>query len=56
MKKGYNATKEALEITKIFLQSVQIERTPTAETANKIADFIQTLAERLEPIVGPLQD
>lgn len=56
MKKGYTATTEAIEIAKIVLQSTEFKGAPTAETANSIADFIQTLTDRLEPIVVPLQD
>lgn len=56
MKPKYKSTKEALEITKALLQSVELQGPPTAETANSIADFIQTLIDRLEPIVGPSQD
>lgn len=56
MKKGYQATKEALEITKILLQSCEIKGVPTADAANSIADFIQTLATRLEPICGQTQE
>lgn len=56
MKQKYKSTKEALEITKVLLQSVELQGPPTADTANSIADFIQTLADRLEPIVSPLQD
>lgn len=56
MKKGYKATTEAIEITKILLQSVELEGPPTADTANSIADFVQTLTNRLEPILEPIQE
>ena len=56
MKKRYQATKEALEIAKIVLQSCEIKGAPNAEDANAIADFIKTLSERLEPICEPLQE
>lgn len=56
MKKGYTATKEAVEITKVFLQSADIQGPPNAETANSIADFIQTLAERLTPMYEKIED
>lgn len=56
MKKGYKSTTEAIEITKILLQSVEFHGIPNADTANGVADFIQTLADRLESIVEPLQD
>lgn len=49
--KGYRAMKDALEITRIVLQSTHFDSTPNAETANCIADFIETLSARLEPIV-----
>lgn len=56
MKKGYQATREALEITKVLLPSVKFDGPPNADTANSIADFIKTLADRLEPIVESPQD
>lgn len=56
MKKGYKANNEAIEITKSLLQSVELQGLPTSDTANQIADFIQTLAERLEPLLEPTQD
>lgn len=56
MKQKYRSTEDALAITKILLQSVELQSPPNAETANSIADFVQTLIDRLEPIVGPLQD
>jgi len=56
MKKGYKAATEAIEIAKIVLQSTEFQGPPTADTANSIADFIQTLADRLEPVVEPLQN
>lgn len=56
MKKGYLATREALEITKALLPSVELQGLPNADTANSIADFIKTLADRLEPIVESPQD
>lgn len=50
MKKGYQAKEEALEITKILLQSCEIKGVPTAEDAKNISDFVKTLIERLEPV------
>ncbi len=51
MKKGYKSTESAIEIAKVLLQSVELKELPNAESANSIADFIQTLTERLEPLV-----
>lgn len=56
MKKGYQTTKEALEITKIALQSCEIKGAPTKEDAKNIADFVQTLIDRLGPVCEPLQE
>ena len=50
-KKGYKSTKEAIDITKIFIQSSNISGIPNASNAESIADFIEALAKRLEPMV-----
>ena len=56
MTKGYESSVTAIEITKLVLQSMEIKRIPTVDDANSIADFIKTLADRLEPIVERLQE
>lgn len=50
MKKEYCAAETAVEIAKVLLSSVEFRGTPNADTANAIADFITTLADRLEPM------
>ncbi len=56
MKKGHTATKEAVEIAKIILQSSEFQEPPTAETANSVADFIKTLADRLTPMYEQIEN
>lgn len=56
MKKGYEATSTAIEITKILLSSTEIKRIPTADDAKSIAEFISTLADRLESVAEHLQE
>jgi len=55
MKKGYTATKEAVEIAKLLLQSTEFQGPPNAEMANSVADFIQTLADRLAPMYEQIE-
>lgn len=44
------AVNKAIELTKLAIQSYELKSCPSESTANTIADFIQTLAKRLEAL------
>lgn len=46
------ATNTAIEIAKIALGSCDLKAVPYKDYANSIADFIETLADRLEKMGG----
>lgn len=46
------AAKEAIELAKATLASCELKFIPNEASANDLANFIQTLSERLEKIGG----
>lgn len=45
-----SAVSTAIDIAKVIFSSADIKGTPNKETAGSVADFIETLAKRLEPM------
>ena len=46
----YQSIDKAIELAKAYLETYQGSKFPDSESANSLADFIETLAARLENI------